>query len=98
VFQLDIGVDKIKSRENFGSEIYEKEEFQQKIKKEYEAFHNHRYWRVIDADKKKDEIHKKIVSELENLMKEYESNDTDEFRKNFYPSSIGEDLLMYQDI
>ena len=32
------------------------------------------------------------------VLKEYNKINTDDFAKNFYPSSIGEDLFMYQDI
>lgn len=97
VFQLDIEINKIKTREGFGNEIYEKEDFQKKIRKEFEFFHQHRYWRLIDADKEKIEVHRNIVDQLERLMKDYSSNENDDFRKNFYPYSIGEDLFMYKD-
>ena len=61
-------------------------------------FHNYKYWRVIDANNTKDDIHNLIIKELEILIKQYESNNDDDFVKNFYPTSIGEDLFMYKDI
>ena len=39
-----------------------------------------------------------IESNLIELLKDYNKPTTDEFTKNFYPNSIGEDLFMYQDI
>lgn len=98
VFQLDLDIDKIKKRENFGEEVYEKEEFQQCIRKTFKMFENYKYWKVINANQDKEQVHNKIVEEIENLLKEYNTNDLDEFSKNFYPNSIGEDLLMYKDI
>jgi dTMP kinase len=98
VFQLDIGIDKIKERKDFGDEIYEKEEMQSKISKVFEVFHKYKYWQLINANKSKDEIHKEIVLNLEKLLDEYKANTNDQFKKNFYPDSIGEDLFMYPDI
>jgi thymidylate kinase len=40
VFQLDIDIDQIMHRENFGSELYEKEEFQKNIRNHYKIFEN----------------------------------------------------------
>ncbi len=89
----------MKSREGYGNEVFEKVEFQQKVRKNYEKlFHNHKYWKVIDANKSKEEIYNEIVKEIEILLKLYESLNDDDFSKNFYPISIGEDLFMYKDV
>ncbi len=91
-------IDNSKERDDFGDEIYEKEEFQKKVKKEYKRYENHKYWRLINASQTKDKVHSDIVEVLESLMKEYDSNSLDDFERNFYPKSIGEDLFMYKDI
>ena len=98
VFQLDTDIDKIKQRENFGDEIYEREEFQKRVRKEFKRFEHYRYWRIINADQEKEKVHNDIIAELENLRKEYEANENDDFSRNFFPNSIGEDLFMYKDI
>ena len=98
VFQLDLDIDKIKVREFFGEEIFEKEEFQQKVRKEYQRFENHKYWRVINADQELENVQNDIISHMEAFIKEYESNESDELNKNFYPTSIGEDLFMFKDV
>ena len=73
-------------------------DFQQKVRKEYKRFENHKYWNVINADQEKDKVHSNVIAHLESLMKEYDSNETDDFKRNFYPDSIGEDLFMYKDV
>ncbi len=89
----------MKIREGYGNEVFEKVEFQQKVRKNYEKlFQHYKYWRTIDANNTKEEIHNQIIRELEVLIKLYESNSDDDFLKNFYPTSIGEDLFMYKDI
>ncbi len=91
-------IETVKDRDDFGDEIYEKEDFQQIVRKEYKRFENHKYWKIINANQDKDKVHSNIVENLEILMKEYQSNSLDEFNKNFYPNSIGEDLFMYKDV
>lgn len=98
VFQLDADIDQIKNREGFGEEIYEREDFQRKIKKEFKYFHTYKYWKVINANADKDSIHKVIVDQVEKMLQEYNKVEGDEFIKNFYPNTIGEDLFKFQDI
>lgn len=98
VFQLDIEIEKIVGRENYGDEIYEKEELQKKIRKEFEIFHKHKYWKIVDASQEKEEIYKSLVNHIDKLYKDYAINESDEFKRNFYPYSIAEDLFMYKDI
>ena len=80
-------INKTKLRKDFGTELYEKDEFQKKVRDEYKKFANYRYWRVIDADQEQDNVHKDVIEQLEILMKTYASYETDDFSKNFYPKS-----------
>jgi len=98
VFQLDIDIEKVTSRENYGQEVYEKTDFQQKVRNEYKKFEEYKYWNIINADQDKDKVHQNIVENLEALMKNYLSTDSSDFAKNFYPASIGEDLFIYKDV
>ena len=75
------------------SKNYEKEEFQKKVGNEYKRFHNYLYWKVIKADQDKEKVHQDIVSELEVMIKKYSSNDSEEFSRNYYPNSVGQDLF-----
>lgn len=93
MFQLDADDKLIVNRENYGEEIYEKHEFQKKLRQEYKFFHSYKYWRVIDALRPKEEVSKDIITEVENLILKYESKEISEFEKNDYPSSIREDLF-----
>ena len=93
VFQLDCDVEKILTRGGYGEEIYEKHEFQKKLREEYKFFHGYKYWKVIEALKNKEEINEEIVCHVENLIKDYENNDVKESDKNMYPGSISEDLF-----
>lgn len=98
VFQLDADIDKIKKRDGFGEEKYETEEFQKRVQKAFQNFHKFKYWNIIDANQDVNKIHQDITAGVEKLLKEYSKSDTDEFKKNFYPNSIGEDLFMYPDV
>jgi len=62
VFQLDADHNLIVNRENYGDEIYEKQEFQKKLREEYKFFQGYKYWRVIDALRSKEEVSKEIIS------------------------------------
>ncbi len=95
---MDLDISKTKLRKDFGTEIYEKDEFQKKVREEYKKFTSYKYWKVIDADQEPENVHRDIIEQLEILMKTYASNETDDFSKNFYPKSVGEDLFMYKDI
>lgn len=60
-------------------------------------FGNFKYMKKLEQNNMKCLI-EEIESNLIDLLKEYNKSTTDEFSKNFYPNSIGEDLFMYQDI
>lgn len=98
VFQLDIDTEKLTTRENYGEEVYEKLDFQQKVRNEYKRFENYKYWNVINADDDKENVHKNIVEKLDELRKKLNNEPYGTFDKNFYPNSIGEDLFMYKDV
>ena len=44
------------NREGYGDEIYEKVDFQLKVREKFKEFHNKQYWNVIDAAKTKEEV------------------------------------------
>jgi len=97
VIQLDTDESKIVLRDNFGEEIYEKDEFQKKLREVYTFFHGYIYWRIIDASRSKEDVQKEIVIEIEKLIKYYENHE-DNFKKNNYPNSISEDLFSLRGI
>jgi len=90
VFQLDVNIDEIKKRKEV-PDI----DFLKKKKEAYKEFHNKIYWKVIDGNKEIDEIFNTIKTEIILLRKEYDTNyGIDEIKKNFYPSTVGEDLFL----
>jgi dTMP kinase len=93
VFQLDADDKLIVNRENYGDEIYEKQEFQKKLREEYKFFQGYKYWRIIDALRPKEEVNKDIITEIEKLILIYENTKITEFDKNNYPNSVREDLF-----
>ena len=94
VIQLDADEDKIMNREDYGNEIYEKQEFQKKLKGIYKFFHTYKYWKVVNASKGIDDVNKDIVNEIEKLISFYESENVKDVEdKNNYPNSVKEDLF-----
>jgi hypothetical protein len=83
----------IKSREGFGKEKYETEEFQKKVRNNFKRFENYSYWNVIDALRDKEVVHKEIVAKVEGLLENYYKEGVEELVKNYYPGKIGEDLF-----
>jgi thymidylate kinase len=100
VLQLDIeNFEMIKQKLNNSEEILEKEAYFKRIRKEFETyFHSYKYWRLIDGSRDKEVVHKHIVETIEKCYKDYNSSDCDDFRRNFYPNSIGEDLFLYKEM
>ena len=56
------------------------------------------YWKVINADQDKEKVHQDIVAELETMIKKYSSLDNEEFSRNYYPDSVGQDLFKASNI
>lgn len=54
-------------RKNFGTEVLEKLEYQIKVKSAFERLINDK-WIVLDANKKKEEIHERIVESVKGKM------------------------------
>jgi hypothetical protein len=104
VFQIKVDIDKLAERENYGSEVNDKDELQKTIRDNYKKmFHSHRYWKLIEPGTI-DVVHKNILNEIQELKNKYDNISTEnqevwsDFEKNFYPKSIGEDLFMYDKI
>lgn len=93
VFQLDADDKLLVNREDYGDEIYEKQEFQKKLREEYKFFHSYKYWRVIEALRPKEDVSKEIVNEIEKLISSYENPENSQLDKNNYPNSVKEDLF-----
>ena len=72
VFFLDIDEKKVSERGNFGEEIYEKVEFQAKVKEKYEEL-KEKDWEIINAKNDIEEIHEFIMQKILNYVEE---NDT----------------------
>ena len=60
-------------------------------------FGNFKYM-VQLKDKEENKVVEDVKAGYNELNKIYTKSGVDDFTKNFYPSSIGEDLFMYQDI
>ena len=65
ILYLDISVDKIKDRSGYGEEIYEKEEFQLKVKQAYEFMFDKYDFTKIDADTTKKELKEEIIEVIQ---------------------------------
>eukprot|EP00397_Hematodinium_sp_SG-2012_P040179 GEMP01043979.1.p1 GENE.GEMP01043979.1~~GEMP01043979.1.p1 ORF type:complete len:214 (+),score=42.50 GEMP01043979.1:26-643(+) len=63
VFYLEASPDKTKARADFGDERYEKLEFQQKVKAQYERFEGD-FWHVIDACRDINTIHEELLEKV----------------------------------
>jgi thymidylate kinase len=74
-----------------------KSEYLKSIREGYKRFEKYHYWKVVDANSKKEKVHLEIVSQIESLINDYKRGGED-FENNFYPHSIGEDLFMYNNI
>ena len=95
VIQLDANEDNIVKRDNYGSEIYEKQEFQKRLREVYKFFHSYRYWKVVNASREINEVNKEIIEEIEKLIDFYNNNNENdnEKDKNNYPKGVKEDLF-----
>lgn len=47
---------------------YEIPEFQQKVSKVYELLKDTKYWKIVDADKAQDDLHKELYVMLEKTI------------------------------
>lgn len=63
---LTLTADALSKRGGFGIERYETSEIQNNVNKVYERMIEPSFWKVINADKKEDEL----SDELENLIRE----------------------------
>jgi dTMP kinase len=98
VIQLDMEIDEIKNRDGFGEEKYEKEEIQRKVQDAFKLFSKKIYWRKINANRSREEIHNEIVEIVKELISKLESKSFDIKQANGYPTSINEDLFTEDDI
>lgn len=60
IFYMDLSVQSSSRRPGFGSEAYEKREFQEAVQKAFEKLRNEK-WTVIDADRSFDDISFEIL-------------------------------------
>jgi thymidylate kinase len=93
VFQLDAEEEKMTNREDYGNEIYEKYEFQKRLREEYKFFHTYKYWKVINATREINEVNMEIINEIEKLTFVYNNNENENEEKNNYPNKVNEDLF-----
>jgi thymidylate kinase len=93
VFQLDADEEKMTNREDYGNEIYEKHEFQKKLREEYKFFHTYKYWKVINATREIKEVNNDIINEIEKLTYIYNDSTNENEDKNNYPNKVNEDLF-----
>lgn len=100
VIQLDMNLEVLNKREGYGNEIYEKDEFQAKVKQNYNYFSDKIYWKKLDADKPKDELHNEIMLLIKDLIDKFESGNSETCSQqlNGYPQTIYEDLFMSEDV
>ena len=96
VFFLDVNKEDILKR--LPSFQEESEEEQENYFDQYENFMKMRYWKVVDAKKNKQDVHGQIISELTQLENEYKRQEMEDFKKNFYPKTIGEDVFLYPEV
>lgn len=73
----------------------ELDEEEKKLQDKYRLFHGYRYWKTFSES---EDLAENIVDYVKNIIKEYEKTSMDNFARNFYPDSIGEDLFMYNEV
>jgi hypothetical protein len=56
VIQLDNDIEEIKLRKRFWNEVFEKEDFQKRVKEGFRVFENYVYWNVVKANRDSDFI------------------------------------------
>lgn len=64
VFYLDISVEEAMKREGFGLELFEKKDFQNRVRDSYKQLFGDE-WIIIPANKSAEEVHKEIVLNLD---------------------------------
>ncbi|CAL8090669.1 unnamed protein product [Orchesella dallaii] len=70
VFFLNLTKEAASKRDDFGRERYEKTEFQEKVKSIFMKIQDPAYWKVIDADRSKEEVQKELFQlSLETIEK-----------------------------
>ena len=70
VILLDIGVEHIKERGEFGEERYEKEEMQINVAKYYEEMFDSKYWYRIPAHNSEEVVQQQITDLIDKLILE----------------------------
>ena len=98
VIQLDMDIEEIKKRDGFGEEKYEKEDIQRKVQEAFKLFSKKIYWRKINANRSREEIHNEIVEIVKELLSSLETKSCNDKQANGYPFSINEDLFIEEDI
>lgn len=94
VIQLDCNIDDISKREGYGDEIYEVDEFQRKVRENFKVFHKKIYWKIVNANRSKEEIHSEIMEIVDAIIKKYsEKKDSNQKENNAFPNDICEDLF-----
>jgi dTMP kinase len=66
---LDVSPEVAERRGGFGNEVYEKREFQGKVRSNFKTFQNEDYWKVIDTDEKSlEDVYMEIKSAIEPVI------------------------------
>ena len=69
VFFLDINETEVKTRGDYGKELYEREEFQKLVKEKYFNLREGN-WTIVDANDSIEGLHKKITGLMDGFLKE----------------------------
>lgn len=69
MFFLDINEQEVKSRGDYGKELYEKEEFQKLVKEKYFLLRENN-WTIVDANDSVENLNKKLVGLMDTFLKE----------------------------
>ncbi|KAI9299156.1 thymidylate kinase [Neoconidiobolus thromboides FSU 785] len=68
IFFLDIDNQTMKTRKDFGGEIYEKLDFQMKVREKFELI-KESHWKFIDAKLSIQDVHEHVVTSVESALK-----------------------------
>ena len=72
---LDVSPEEARKRGGFGDEVYEKKDFQAKVRKNYDALMDKDYWQVINTDQKSlDEVYDEVNALIRSKIEAHENN------------------------
>ena len=69
LFYLDLSAETAQEREEYGSERYEKAEFQALVKQQFSAMME-KSWRIVNATRTIESIHKEVLETVKKVIKE----------------------------